>query len=136
MAKLHLEIVTPEKRAYSDDVDGVVIPGVEGELGVLPNHTPLLTMVKPGELKVNKGGHVDLLVVGDGFVEVTGTTVTLLTDLAVTEAQIDEGKVEEALRRAEQALAAAKHEPDQAAVLMATIRKSVVQLNLKRRKRG
>ena len=134
MAKIHLEIVTPDKRAYSDEVDGVVIPGSEGEFGVLPNHAPLLTMVAPGELKISKEGHVDFLVVGEGFVEVTGTSVTVLTDLAVAESQIDETTVEQALRRAEEALKSVDHSPEQAAVLTATIKKSLAQLHLKRRR--
>ena len=135
MAKLHLEIVTPEKRVYSDDIDGVVIPGVEGELGVLPNHVPLMTMITPGQLQVQKEGRVDLLAVGEGFVEVTGTSVTVLTDLAVKESDIDEAKVEEALKRAQQALASPENTPEQADILTATIKKSVAQLNLKRRHR-
>ena len=134
MAKIHLEIVTPDKRAYTDDVDGVVIPGSEGEFGVLPNHAPLLTMVVPGELKVTRDGRVDYLVVGEGFVEVTGTSVTVLTDLAVAESQIDETTVEQALRRAEEALKSVDHSAEQAEVLTATIKKSLAQLNLKRRR--
>src|SRR5713226_7794438 len=71
MATLKLEIVTPEAKTYSDDVDMVVIPGVEGELGVLPQHVPLMTQLKPGELKITKQGQDSYLAVGEGFVEIT-----------------------------------------------------------------
>ncbi len=71
MATLRLEIVTPEARAYSDDVDLVVIPAVDGEMGVYPMHVPLMTQIKPGELVVTKGPKTFHLAVGEGFVEIT-----------------------------------------------------------------
>lgn len=132
---VHLEIVTPEARVYSDEVDSVVIPGVEGELGILPMHVPLFTMIKPGELQVSKGGRPESLAIGEGFVEITGQRVVVLTDMAIKAEEIDESKVEEALRRAQEALAD-KQSRTQADLdaLNASIQKSVVQLSLKRRR--
>ena len=100
-ATLRLEIVTPEARAYSDDVELVVLPAVEGEMGVYPQHIPLITQLKPGELVVTKDGKKIHLAVGEGFVEVTGTTVSVLVDMALTEGDIDENAAEEAVKRAE-----------------------------------
>jgi F-type H+-transporting ATPase subunit epsilon len=85
MATLKLEIVTPETKAYSDDVDMVVLPGVEGEMGIYPMHVPLMTQIKPGELMVTKGGQRSYLAVGEGFVEITQTSVSVLTDMAIEE---------------------------------------------------
>jgi F-type H+-transporting ATPase subunit epsilon len=83
MATLKLEIVTPEAKIYSDDVDIVYVPGVEGELGILPHHIPLMTMIKAGELRVTTNGKETFMAVGEGFVEVTLDSVTVLTDMAV-----------------------------------------------------
>lgn len=135
MAQLHLEIVTPEKSAYSEMVDHVVLPGTEGELDVLPQHVPFMLMIKPGELKVSKGREILELAVGEGFVEITGTSVTVLTDVALTVEQIDESKVEEALERAREALKAKGTAEEEAAALAGIIEKSVAQLALKRRRR-
>src|SRR4051794_32177208 len=104
MATLRLEIVTPESRAYSDDVEMVVIPAVEGEMGVLPMHVPLMTQIHPGELIVTKGGKTLHLAVGEGFVEITQDRVNVLTDMAIEEQAIDEGAAEAAVKRAEEAL--------------------------------
>ena len=81
MATLRLEIVTPEAKTYSDDVDGVVIPGVEGELGILPQHVALMTQLLPGELRITKNGQETRLAVGEGFVEITGDKVSVTLDL-------------------------------------------------------
>ncbi len=101
---LKLEIVTPEKKMFSDEVDSVVLPGIDGELGVLPNHAPLVTMLKPGELSYTKGGETIYLAVGEGFVEVLPTSVAVMTDMAVGESEIDEAAVEEALAARQDAL--------------------------------
>ena len=98
MAKtLRLEIVTPEAKAYSEDVDMVVIPGRDGELGVYPQHVPLLTTIKPGELRVFKGGVQTSLAVGDGFAEITGDAISVLTDMAMESSAIDEAAAEAAV---------------------------------------
>src|SRR6476646_8922639 len=98
---LRLEIVTPEARAYSDDVDMVVIPAVEGEMGIYPMHVPLMTQIRPGELVVTKGHETHYLAVGEGFVEITQTHVNVLTDMALEEKAIDPHAAEQAVERAQ-----------------------------------
>ena len=134
MPTIHLEIITPEKKAYEADVDSVVVPGIEGEFGALAMHEAFFTLVNPGELRVARGGNTEYLAVGKGFVEVTGQFVRVLTDMALQESEIDEGKVEEALERAKKALAEKPTGPD-AEALAVIIQKSVAQLHIKRRKR-
>jgi F-type H+-transporting ATPase subunit epsilon len=131
--KLQLEIVTPEKQAYSGYADIVVIPGEEGDMGVMYGHVPLLTTIKPGHLQVTSDGKVDYLAVGEGYAEITAEKVVVLTDVALTEEQIDEVSVEQAIERAQKALQE-KVSPEQEAALRAGIQKSLVQLNLKRRR--
>lgn len=132
---LKLEIVTPESRVFSDDVDSVVLPGTEGEMGVLPAHAPLVTMLKPGELRFIRGGKAEEFVVGEGLVEVTGSTVRVLTDLAMNETAIDETQVQEALARAEARMKEADLGPEEIASVEAMIAKSVAQLHFKRKRR-
>ena len=135
-ATLRLEIVTPESRAYSDDVELVVLPAVEGEMGVYPQHIPLITQLKPGELVVTKDGKKIHLAVGEGFVEVTGTTVSVLVDMALTEGDIDENAAEEAVKRAEARLKEGNIGDEETALVQAAIAKSMAQLHVKRRRRG
>jgi F-type H+-transporting ATPase subunit epsilon len=136
---LILEIVTPEARVYSDTVDHVVIPTVEGEIGVLPGHLPLLSQVADGELRVTKGSTTEALVVGDGFVEIQGDKVSILAEHAIEENQIDEDAVEKAMERAQQALTEAKDskiDPAEIERLESVVRFAVAQLGIKRRRRG
>jgi F-type H+-transporting ATPase subunit epsilon len=135
-ATLRLEIVTPEARAYSDDVELVVLPAVEGEMGVYPQHIPLITQLKPGELVVTKGGKQIALAVGEGFVEVTGEKVSVLVDMALQESEIDEKAVEEAIARAEARLKEQHVGDEEAALVQAAIAKSLAQLHVKRRRRN
>ncbi len=133
---LTLEIVTPDARVYSDTIDTVVIPTVEGEVGILPGHIPLLAQVEHGELRVTKGTETQLLAVSGGFVEVEGDRVHVLAEHAITEEKIDEKAVEEAMRRAEKELDEAKHlDPQQYENLQNLVRYSGVQLAVKRRRR-
>jgi len=104
MATMKLEIFTPDGTAFSDDVDLVTLPGSEGQLGVLPQHIPLMTQIVPGEIIVSKDGKDRLLAVGEGLVEITGDRVAILTDMAIAAEKIDEAKVEEARHRAEERL--------------------------------
>ena len=136
-ATLKLEIVTPESKAYSDDVEMVVLPAVEGEMGVYPMHVPLMTQIHPGELVVTKGGQTVHLAVGEGFVEITQDRVNVLVDMAIEEKQIDEGAAEAAVKRAEEALSRV-HElgSEEAAAVQAALAKSLAQLHVKRRRRG
>ena len=133
---LTLEIVTPDARVYSDTIDTVVIPTVEGEVGILPGHIPLLTQVEHGELRVTKGTETVLLAVSGGFAEIEGDRVHVLAENAITEEKIDEKAVEEALKRAERELEDAKHlDPQQYEHLQGLVRYSGVQLAVKRRRR-
>jgi F-type H+-transporting ATPase subunit epsilon len=131
---MRLEIVTPEKRTFSDVVDLVVIPGIEGEMGVLENHAALVTTLAPGELRYTKGGVEHEMAVGEGVVEVTGTTVSVLTDMALSESEIDEAAVASALERAEKALQE-KLGDEEIATVQAAIQKSMAQLHLKRKRK-
>lgn len=133
---LTLEIVTPEARVYSDTIDSVVVPTVEGEVGILPGHIPLLTQVEHGELRVTKGTKTLLLAVSGGFAEIEGDRVHVLAEHAISEEKIDEKAVEDALKRAEKELEEAKHlDPQQYEHLQGLVRYSGVQLAVKRRRR-
>jgi F-type H+-transporting ATPase subunit epsilon len=131
---LRLEIVTPEAKTYSDDVDSVVIPGIDGELGVLPMHAPVMTLLEPGELRVLKSGQELRLAVGEGFVEITPEKVAVLTDMAVKESDIDESAAEEAIRRAEQALSGEKLSNEEYAANNAALLRSLALIKVKRRR--
>jgi len=130
---LKLEIVTPEKTAYSEDVEMVTLPGSEGELGVYPNHVPLLTTLNPGELRVVKGGRESFLAIGEGFVEITGSSVSVLTDMALEPAVIDESAAEAAVARAQAAMKEDLGKEEVAAV-QASLHKALAQLHVKRRR--
>ena len=133
---LTLEIVTPEAKVYSDTIDSVVIPTVEGEIGVLPGHIPLLTQIENGELRVTKGAITQWLAIGGGFAQIDGDTVRVLAEHAITEEKIDENAVEAAMKRAEQQLKEAKDmDPAQYEHLQSLVRYSGVQLAVKRRRR-
>src|SRR3954471_18085694 len=133
---LRLEIVTPEARAYSDDVDLVVLPGVEGEMGIYPLHDPMMTQIKPGELVVTKGRETLYLAVGEGFVEITQDHVNVLTDMAIEEQHIDTNLAEEAVKRAEASLKSGDLGGEEVAAVMASLQRSLAQLHVKRRKQG
>jgi F-type H+-transporting ATPase subunit epsilon len=134
---LKLEIVTPEARIFSDEVDTVVLPGVEGELGILPAHAPLVTTLQCGELRISKSGKTTEMAVGEGLVEVTGAYARILTDMAIDVESIDEKAVEEALERARHSLESLKHgeQQEEVAAVMAMIQRSTAQLHVKRKRR-
>lgn len=136
MPTLRLEIVTPEAKAYSEDVEMVVVPGAEGELGILPQHVPLLTGIKPGELRVLKQGREFYLAVGEGFVEVTQESVIVLTDMALEDSQIDEAAAQAAFEKAQEALRNQRLSEEEVAIVEVNLEKSLAQLHLKRRRRG
>ena len=129
---LKLEIITPDGTAYSEDVDMVTLPGVEGQMGVFPQHVPLMTQMVPGEIIVRKDGHDHFLAVGEGLVEITGDHVAILTDLAIAAEKIDEAKVEEARQRAEARLQE-KLSDEEVASVNASLTRSLAQLHVKRR---
>ena len=132
---LKLEIVTPDGKAYSEDVEMVTLTGVRGEMGILPQHIPLMTKMVPGELVVRKGGRDLFVAVGGGLVQVTGTRVNILTDMAVAADKIDEARAEEARRRAEARLRE-KLSDEEVATINAALARSLAQLRVKRRHRG
>jgi F-type H+-transporting ATPase subunit epsilon len=134
MATIKLEIVTPEAKTFSEDVDMVTLTGTEGEMGILPQHMPLMTGLVAGEIIARKGGRNIYLAVGDGFVQVTGDRVAILTDMAVRAENIDEAKAEEARQRAEARLA--EHiTAEESAAASAVLAHSLAQLKVKRRQR-
>ena len=132
---LKLEIVTPDGKAYSEDVEMVTLTGVQGEMGILPQHIPLMTRVVPGELVVRKGGRDLFVAVGGGLVQVTGTRVSILTDMAVAADKIDEAMAEEARQLAEARLRE-KLSDEEFATINASLARSLAQLRVKRRHRG
>ncbi len=131
---LRLEIVTPEAVVYSEDIEMVTLPSVEGELGILPGHVGLMTQLVPGQLIVRKGGHDEFLAVGAGLVEVTGKRVSILTDMAISADKIDEAKIEEARQRAEARLQE-KLSAEEVAAVNASLARSLAQLHVKRRRK-
>ncbi len=136
MAKLLLEIVTPESRTFSEEVDMVVLPGVEGELGILPLHVPLMTRLLPGEVRITQGQKEVELVVGTGFVEVTPTKVSILTDMAMSDAEVDETAAEEAVSRAKEALQNKDLNSEEVSEIEGAIARSLAQLRFKKRRRS
>jgi F-type H+-transporting ATPase subunit epsilon len=133
---LHLDIVTPEKKIFSDSVDNVYLPGADGEMGILPQHAGLVTALQPGELRYLHNGKVETLAIGSGFAEVTQSKVIVLTDSALGEAEIDEDHVEAAMKRAKDKLATLDHSmnSEEVAYLQGIIAKSTVALTFKRRR--
>jgi F-type H+-transporting ATPase subunit epsilon len=134
-ATLKLEIVTPEATTYSEQVDMVTLPGVEGEMGIFPMHVPLMTQIVPGEIIVRKNNQDFFLAVGEGFVEITSDAVSILTDMAIKAQDIDETKADEARKRAEARLTGEKLSAEEVASVTASLAHSLAQLKVKRRQR-
>ena len=135
MAKIRLDIVTAERLVYSDEVDEVIAPGVEGQLGILPHHTPLMTMLQPGELIAKKDSEEFSLAISGGFLEVRPDRVIVLADSAERADDIDIARAEEAKRRAEQRLAE-KYVPEvDSARAEASLRRSLIRLKIATRRR-
>ena len=134
MATMQFEIVTAEGVLYSDEVDGIVAPGADGELGVLPNHASLLTVLKPGELRIMKGSEETDIVVTGGFLEVLGNKVTVLADAAERSEEIDITRAEEAVARAQERVASRASDMDLERAL-ASIRRGEARLQVARSQR-
>ena len=130
-ATLKLEIVTPEAKVYSEDVEMVTLTGIDGEMGIYPDHMPVMTQLVAGEVIARKDGANLFLAVGDGFVQITGKRVAILTDMAVKEGDIDEAKAEEAQRKAEARLTQ-KLSDEEAATVQASLVHAATQLKVKR----
>jgi F-type H+-transporting ATPase subunit epsilon len=128
---LKLEIVTPDAKVFSEDVEMVTLPGSEGEMGIYPQHVPVVTQVVSGELIARQQGRDVHLAVGEGFVEITADRVAIMTDMAIRAENIDEAKAEEARRLAEARLA--EHlDDEEAAMVQAALAHSLAQLKVKR----
>ncbi len=128
---MQLDIVTPEKKAFSDEVDSVIVPGINGEMGILKAHAPLITTLAPGELRYMKNGQEIPLAIGTGIMEVSHDRVSVLTDMAIDEEEVDVDAVEKALARAQEKL---QTEPDNFDATQVLIAKSMAQLKVKRRR--
>src|SRR5438270_1143626 len=133
MATRRLANVTPEETIYSEDVIMVTLPGSEGELGVYPKHVPLLTTLKPGELRVLKDGRETAMAVGEGFVEIKADGVAVLTDMALEAEKIDLAAAEAAVERAKAAMKE-DHGAEEVAAIQASLQKALAQLHVKRRR--
>ena len=129
---IKLEIVTPHATVYSEDVDMVTLPGIDGQMGILPHHIRLMTQLVPGEMIVHKNGQVRFLAVGEGLIEITSDRVSIVTDMAVASENIDEAKAEEARQRAAARLREKISSAEVASVNAALVR-SLAQLRVKRR---
>jgi len=136
MASIKLDIVTAEGVVFSEDVDVIVAPGIDGQLGILPHHAPLMTMLAPGELQIKKDGEEFSLAVSGGFLEIRPDRVIVLADTAERAEEIDAARAEEAKRRAQEQLSQPLAVGD-AARIEASLRRSMVRLKVaeKRRKR-
>ena len=135
MVPMRLEIITAERRVYSDDVDLVIAPGLEGQLGILPHHAPLMSSLQPGELIIRKDGEETYLAVSGGFLEVLDNQVTVLADAAERSDEIDEERAQAAMERASEGMAGrgAEIELEQVAIAM---RRAQIRLNVVRRHRA
>jgi len=133
---LLLDIVTPEKKIFSGSVDNVYLPGIDGEVGILPSHAGLVTALAAGELRYQRGSETVSLAIGSGFAEVGTDKVVILTDMALGESEIDEVTTEAAIKRAHEKLATIDHSLDaeEVAYLQGIIAKSAAALHLKRKR--
>ena len=129
---LRFQIVTPEETVYAADVEMVTLPAVTGQIGIYPQHVPLMTQMVPGEIIVRKDGRDLFIASGEGLIEIAASRVDVLTDLAVAADRIDEAKAEEARRRAEARLRE-KLSDEEVATVNASLARSLAQLRVKRR---
>ena len=131
---LRLEILTGEKVVYAGDADALVAPGMAGQLGILPRHAPLLTLLQPGELIVKQGGDEVSMAITGGFLEILRDRVVVLAEAAERADEIDTARAEEARKRAQQLLAQAQGEPADLARAEAALRRSKIRLKVARRR--
>lgn len=133
---MKLEIITPEKVSYSEEADQVTLQTAEGEITILPGHVPLVTQLLPGELALKKGNQYIIMASGGGFAEITSKTVSIATDLAQRQEEIDERAAEEARKRADEALRQRERLSEEEFALTAvSLQKALAQLRVKRRHR-
>jgi len=131
---LHLEIVTPERLAYEDDVDMVLVPGIDGELGILPHHTPLVSLLGVGELEIRKGGSSESFAIAGGFVQVRPDKVVVMAETADLASEIDLEKAQEARREAERALETGFHEAADLAAALAQLQQALMRIRVAERR--
>jgi F-type H+-transporting ATPase subunit epsilon len=131
---LQLEIVTPEREAFSDTVDAVYCPGVEGEFGVLPHHAPMLSMLGIGELRIQKGAEEDFYAIAGGFVQVLPDKVVVMAELADLASEIDLESAEAARNEAERAIAAGFDEPADLAQARASMERALLRIRVAERR--
>ena len=131
---LQLEIVTPERLAYSDTVDSVVLPGAEGEMGVLPHHAPLLATLGVGELRIRKGGEEEFFAIAGGFVQVRPDKVVVMAETADMASEIDLEKAQEARRQAEAALESGFHEGADLSAARAALQQALIRIRVAERR--
>jgi F-type H+-transporting ATPase subunit epsilon len=131
---LLLEIVTPERLAYSDTVDAVVLPGIEGELGILPHHAPLVSMLGVGELRIRKGGAEESFAIVGGFLQVRPDRVVVMAETADMASEIDLERAQQARRDAEQALESASHQPADLAAARAQLQQALLRIRVAERR--
>ena len=129
-----LEIITAERQVYGEEVDMVIAPGIDGQLGILPHHAPLMTVLQPGEITIRKGGSDDYLAVTGGFLEVLGNRVSVLADAAERSDEIDEERAQEAMRRAQERITGQPAEMELGRAV-ASMRRAQMRLDLVRRRR-
>jgi F-type H+-transporting ATPase subunit epsilon len=132
---LHLEVITPERKVYEDDVDMVIAPGSEGYLGILPHHAPLLTALGPGEFRVKKGAAEEVLAVFGGFMDVRGDRVVVLTEAAEHIEDIDVERAQQARERAQATLQAGPPSAMEEAAARASLQRALVRLRVSERRR-
>jgi len=131
---LHLEIVTPERLAYEDDVDIVVVPGIEGELGILPHHAPLITTLGVGELRIRKGGAEESFAIIGGFLQVRPDKVVVMAETADLASDIDLERAQQARREAERVLETAANEPADLAAARASLQQALLRIRVAERR--
>jgi F-type H+-transporting ATPase subunit epsilon len=136
MATLKLEIITPAAKIFEGDVESVQLPGAEGDMGILPQHEALVTELNAGELVYVQKGRTEVLAIGEGFAEITGTTVGVLTDGAINEKEIDEKAAETAVKRAEELLKSNTLQGEELEATQASLARSLAQIKVKRRHHG
>ncbi len=132
---LQLEIVTPERLAYEDTVDAVVCPGIEGELGILPHHAPLVTTLGVGELRIRKGSEEEFFAIAGGFLQVRPDKVVVMAETADLASEIDLQRAEEARREAERALESGFEEPADLARARASLQRALLHIHVAQRRR-
>ena len=134
MTTMRLEVITAERRVYSDDVEVLVAPGIDGELGILPHHAPLMTALQPGEIMIRKDNEETFLAVSGGFLEVMGNQVTILADACERSDEIDEEQARIAMQEAQDRLASRTEDLDLEAAA-AAVRRAGTRLMVARRRR-